>query len=154
MERMTPEATAVWTGLEFRKPGLLQLLEPLTPEQMAWLPPGGTNSIAWTLWHIVEVEENWMGACVLGEERRHPFGVSVRDATPEQYPSKRERVEYLHEVRAISRRRLEQARAGDFDRIVTDENWGDVPARDIWAGLVTSFAWHSGQIALMRRLLI
>lgn len=150
---MTPEASAFWTGLEFRKPELLRLVEPLTSEQMVWLPPGGANSVAWLLWHIAEVEENWMGASVYGEHRRYPFGNSVRDAVPDEYPSKQALIDYLHEVRAITERRLENVSADEFSRLLEDPNWGEIPVRQVWAGLVTSFAWHSGQISFMRRLM-
>jgi hypothetical protein len=75
------EAQVVWASLEFRKPVMLQIVEALAAEQLHWVPPHGRNSIAWLLWHIAEVEDNWIRDLWLGEPRRYPFGRSVRDAS-------------------------------------------------------------------------
>jgi hypothetical protein len=42
--------------------------------------------------------------------------------------------------------------ARDFNREVVDDHFGNVTLRDVWAGVVTSFAWHSGQVPLTLRL--
>ena len=57
---MTPAAQAIWSALEFRKPMLLRNVEPLDQQQLLWRPGPGRNSIAWQLWHIAEVEDNWV----------------------------------------------------------------------------------------------
>ncbi len=77
---MNREAQVVWASLEFRKPAMLQIVEAIAAEQMQWVPSNGRNSIAWLLWHIAEVEDNWIRDLWLGEPRRYPFGRSVRDA--------------------------------------------------------------------------
>jgi uncharacterized damage-inducible protein DinB len=84
---MIPEARQVWRGLEFRRQSLLKLLEPLSSDEMSWLPGVGRNSIAWQLWHIAEVEDNWIRR-ISGEPARYPFGLSVREANPGEYPDK------------------------------------------------------------------
>ena len=150
---MNREAQVVWAGLEFRKPAMLDIVEKLSEEQMHWLPPHGRNSIAWQLWHIAEVEDNWVRDRLLGEPRRYPFGVSVRDATREQYPAKAALLTYFHEVRDLSKKRLEATTEADFDKTVHDPHFGPLSARDVWGGVVTSFAWHAGQIALTNRLM-
>ena len=60
---------------------------------------------------------------------------------------------YFTEVRGLSRKRLEATTEPDFERRVSDEHFGQIRVRDVWAGVVTSFAWHAGQIALMSRLM-
>ena len=150
---MNREAQAVWAGLEFRKPAMLQIVEALSEEQMHWVPANGRNSIAWQVWHIAEVEDNWVRDRLLGEPRRYPFGVSVRDARMAQYPTKAVLLGYLHEVRALSKKRLEETSEADFDRMIHDAHYGPLSVRDVWGGVVSSFAWHAGQIALTSRLM-
>jgi hypothetical protein len=42
---------------------------------------------------------------------------------------------------------------GEFARVVEDPDFGPQTVLDIWMGIVTSFAWHAGQIALTAKLL-
>ena len=145
---MTPQAQAIWSALEFRKPMLLRNLEPLDEPQMRWLPGPGRNSIAWQLWHIAEVEDNWARRLLTGEPLRFPFGVEVRAASDDQYPAKAKLLDYFHEVRALSRNRLQAALTNEFKRPVEDPDFGRISVLDVWSGIATSFAWHAGQIAL------
>jgi len=41
----------------------------------------------------------------------------------------------------------------DFVREVQDPDFGKCIVLDIWMGVVTSFAWHAGQIALTAKLI-
>ncbi len=151
---MTPHAKAIWSALEFRKPMLLRNVEPLSQEQMLWRPGPERNSIAWQLWHIAEVEDNWVRSLVTREPMRFPFGMQVRAASrDEQYPPKADLLAYLHEVRGLTQRRLESAAAADFARAVEDPDFGKLHVLDVWSGVVTSFAWHAGQVALTAKLL-
>ena len=150
---MSPEARAIWSALEFRKPMLLRNVEPLSDEQMRWRPGPGRNPIAWQLWHIAEVEDNWIGALVIEDPLRFPFGVQVRAARDEDYPRKAELLAYFREVRDLTRQRLDAAGEADFARQVEDPDFGRITLLDVWSGVVTSFAWHAGQIALTAKLL-
>jgi DinB superfamily len=150
---MNREAQVVWASLEFRKPAMLQIVEAIAAEQMQWVPSNGRNSMAWLLWHIAEVEDNWIRDLWLGEPRRYPFGRSVRDARREHYPAKAELLAYFHEIRDLTKKRLEATTEADFDKMVYDAHFGPLSMRDVWGGVITSFAWHAGQIALTNRLL-
>ena len=150
---MTPFAQATWSALEFRKPMMLRNIDPLSEAQMRWRPPPEGNSIAWQLWHIAEVEDNWIRSLVTGEPLRFPFGVQVRASTDEQCPARDRLLEYFHEVRVITRARLESAEAPGFRRAVDDPDFGRLTVLDIWSGVVTSFAWHAGQIAMTAKLM-
>jgi len=70
-----------------------------------------------------------------------------------QYPRKSDLLPYFDEVRALTKQRLEDATDRDFDRLIHDEHYGPLTVRQVWAGVVTSCAWHGGQIAYVRRLL-
>ncbi len=150
---VVPEARTIWSALEFRKPLLLGNVEPLDELQMRGRPAGDRKSIAWQLWHIAEVEDNWIRALVTGEQLRFPFGVQVRAATENDYPGKAQLLAYLHEVRGLTERRLEASQSADFERQVEDPDFGRLGVLGVWAVVVTSFAWHAGQIALTAKLL-
>jgi len=150
---MSPEAEAIWAALEFRVAAVLRLIEPLSADELLWPPPHGGNPIAWQLWHIAEVEDNWVREVVLGQPRRYPFGQSVREGTRDNYPAKAALLDYFREVRGLSRQRLAAATPADFERVVVDPYFGSLTVRALWGGVVTSFAWHAGQIALTLRLL-
>jgi hypothetical protein len=132
---------------------MLNIVERLTDEQVRWQPPNGANPIAWMLWHIPEVEDNWVRDSLYGQPRRYPFGASVKSTRLEQCPTKAELLVYFHEVRTLTHERLEQTSEGDFDRVVQDEQYGRLTVRQVWAGVLTSAAWHGGQIVYLHRLL-
>ncbi|MBM4026968.1 MAG: DinB family protein [Planctomycetes bacterium] len=150
---MGPQARLVWERLECRTPIMLRIVEPLTEAQMRWLPPNNSNSIAWLVWHLAEVENNWVRDKLHGLPKRYPLGASVRATSIEQYPSKAELLAYFHEVRGLTEQRLEQTAEEEFNRVVQDEYFGVITVRQVWSGVVTSCAWHSGQIALTNRLI-
>lgn len=146
-------AEAIWCALEFRRPMLLRNVEPLADEALHWTPGPGRNSIAWQLWHIAEVEDNWIRLMVTGEPLRFPFGPQLREAEPAQYPGKAALLAYLEDVREITRGRLRATSEADFAREVSDPDFGDMTVLGVWSGVVTSFAWHAGQIALTAKLI-
>lgn len=39
---------------------LLDALDDLTPDELAWQPAPNANSIGWILWHMVRVEDMWI----------------------------------------------------------------------------------------------
>jgi DinB superfamily len=152
---MTPEAHAILDALEFRMPMLLRNVEPLSEDQLRWLPgpaPSDRKPIAWQLWHIAEVEDNWPRMGMLGEPPRFPLGKALAEAG-DDYPDKSTLLGYLAEVRTITGERLASVKTGDLDRIIHDPDFGDLTVRQLWAGVTTSFAWHAGQVALTAKLI-
>ena len=133
---------------------MLRSVSRLSEGQLLWQPPNGANTAAWLLWHIAEVEDNWVRDKVYAQPRRFPFGASVRDASMEDYPRKAALLEYFHEVRALSRDRLERASQEDFSRQVDDEGFGWIDVRGVWIGVATSCSWHGGQLVLLANRLI
>ena len=151
---MNPQARALWDSLEFRTPALLSAIDSLSDQDLLWSPPNGANSIAWLLWHIAEVEDNWVRDRLLALPKRYPFGTSVKARGTAPWPSKVELVAYFHEVRALSRDRLERTSEDDFDREIADEHYGSLTVRAVWAGVASSCAWHGGQIVLIANRLL
>ena len=132
---------------------MLRTIQRLSDNDFFWQPPNGANSIAWLMWHIPEVEDNWVRDKLLGLPKRYPFGMSVK-ASSKQWPTRDALISYFHEVRALSKKRLTDMREDDFDRVVADEHFGTITARQLWGGVVTSSAWHSGQIVLIANRLL
>ena len=151
---MTAQAALLWRALEFRTAPMLRAVEPLTETQLRWAPPTGGNSIAWLIWHIAEVEDNWVRDKLRGEPRRFPFGRSVRASSTEPPPGKEELLRYFREVRALGRERLAAASDAELARTVQDEHFGELTAADVWLGVATSCAWHGGQIVMLARRLV
>jgi len=149
---MAPQSQFAWDALEFRTPAMLRIVEALSEDAIRWWPPNGSNSIAWLIWHIAEVEDNWVRDKLYGLPKRYPFGSTVRSVPPQAFPDKATLLTYFHEVRALSRQRLAETGDEGFDRVIEDEHFGPLSVRHVWAGVATSCAWHSGQIALTARL--
>ena len=117
-------------------------------------PPNAGNSIAWLLWHIPEVEDNWVRNKLLNLPKRYPFGTSVKAHSGGEWPSKNALLSYFREVRALTKDRLEQTREEEFDRVIADEHFGSITVRQAWGGVVTSCAWHGGQIIFIANRLL
>lgn len=47
-------------ALEKENGFLLEALDGLGPEELAWQPAADANSIGWILWHMVRVEDMWI----------------------------------------------------------------------------------------------
>jgi uncharacterized damage-inducible protein DinB len=147
-------AQIIWDALDFRMPAVLRVVEPLSEGELRWQPPSGANSIGWLLWHIPEVEDNWVRDRLLGLPRRFPFGKPVREALPTEYPEKAALLAYLREVRDLSRDRLERTTTDDLQGTVSDKTWGTITVGQLWSGVATSCAWHGGQIVLIANRLL
>jgi len=148
-DHLGPQAQLIWDGLELRAPAMLGAIDRLDEDEFQWQPPNGANSVAWLLWHIAEVEDNWVRDKLFSLERRYPFGMSVKAAAREQFPNKQGLLGYFHEVRALTRERLAGKTEEDFERKILDDHFGRMTERQLWAGVVTSAAWHGGQIVMI-----
>jgi uncharacterized damage-inducible protein DinB len=146
---MVPQARVIWDSLEFRMPTVLRSIEHLSETELRWQPPNAGNSVAWLLWHIPEVEDNWVRVKLLNLPARYPFGASVKASSGREWPSKTALLSYFHEVRALTKDRLERTHEEEFDRMVSDEHLGSMTIRQVWGGVLTSCAWHGGQIVLI-----
>ncbi len=151
---MRPQARVLWESLEFRTPALMHATERLSDEDLRWQPPNDGNPIAWLLWHIAEVEDNWVRDRLLTLPKRYPFGTSVKANRDRIWPTKTALLSYFHEVRTLSKARLDQTTEAEFDRRIDDEHFGSITVRQLWGGVVTSCAWHGGQIVLIANRLL
>jgi hypothetical protein len=151
---MGPQARTIWDSLEFRTPAILRAVESLTDEAIRWPPPNGANPIAWLIWHISEVEDNWVRDKLLGVAKRYPFGATVKAGGNRDWPDRPALLAYFHEVRTLTKARLARTSEDEFDRLISDEHFGSITARQLWGGVATSCAWHGGQIILIANRLL
>ena len=151
---MGPQARTIWDALEFRTPAIMGAVEHLSEAQVWWQPPNAGNPIGWLVWHIPEVEDNWVRDRLLDLPKRYPFGTSVKSRPGHERPGKEALLAYFREVRLLSLQRLEGTDEGDFDRVITDEHFGSITIRQMWAGIASSCAWHGGQIIYINNRLL
>ncbi len=151
---------------------LLEALDGLTPEELAWQPGPESNPIGWTVWHMMRVEDMWVQFFAQRQtemwERdgwNDKFGLPTRDNgfnhTPQQvadFPSLDLPLllQYGDAVRAAT---LEYLRGLDdagmeatprSDR--PDVWWHSFSVGAMFRQLVGEFYQHLGQIAYLRGL--
>jgi hypothetical protein len=154
MEPMVLQAHAIFDALDFRTPAIVTAVDRLSEGQLWWQPPNGANSIGWLLWHIPEVEDNWIRDKLLHLPKRYPFGVSIKDRPNDLRPTKEKLVAYFREVRLLTAQRLEDMSDDDFNATIVDEQFGMLTVRRMWAGVASSCAWHGGQIIFIANRLL
>jgi uncharacterized damage-inducible protein DinB len=164
-------ANDVLLDLFGRLPGLVRsAVRDLSPDQLAYAPTAGANSIAWLVWHLTRIQDDHV-ADARGAEQvwtdgdwASRFGLpqGTLDTgyghSPEQVSVVRPEswgtlVEYYDAVHARTIAYLEHLTDGDLDRVV-DDRWD--PAVTLGVRLVSvadDDAQHVGQAAYLRGLL-
>ena len=142
----------------------------LSPDQLAYAPADGTNTIAWLVWHLARIEDDHV-ADVRGAEQvwadgdwASRFGLphgtldtgyghgaaQVAAVRPESWGTL---VEYYEAVHSRTTAYLEHLRDDDLDQVV-DDRWD--PPVTLGVRLVSvanDAAQHVGQAAYLRGLL-
>jgi uncharacterized damage-inducible protein DinB len=164
-------ANQVLLDLFGRLPALVRsAVRDLTPEQLAYGPGEGANTIAWLVWHLARIEDDHVADARGAEQVWTSGGWASRFGLPEGTPdtgyghapeevaavrpeSWRALVEYYDAVHARTVAYLEQLGDDDLDRVV-DEGWD--PPVTLGVRLVSvanDDAQHVGQAAYLRGLL-
>jgi hypothetical protein len=135
---------------------LLQVVQDLTPEELAWRPGPAANPLGWTLWHMLRIEDMWLQFFaqrqleIWEREGWHQrFDLPTRDNgfghTPEQvtnFPALdlASLLQYGEAVRAGTLEYLRGLGPEDFQ----SAPWADRP--NMW--------WHDFQVGAMFRQII
>ena len=147
---------------------LHRAVEGLTPEQLAYRPDPGSNSIAWLAWHLTRVQDDhvadvagteqqwtaggWLGRFALPfEPAVIGFGHGPDDVAAVRVPAA-DLLAYHDAVHDHTVAYVGGLRAADLDRIV-DERWD--PPVSLGVRLVSVIAdnlQHAGQAAYLRGL--
>ena len=155
------------TALKSEQALLVEAVEDLTPEELAWQPGADTNPMGWMLWHTIRVEDMWIQFFIQGQieiwEREgwhEKFGLPTRDNgfghTPEQvagFPALdlRELLKYGEAVRAGTLEHLRGLSPEDFD-VVPRERRPNLTVGSVYRQLLGEFYQHQGQIAYLKGL--
>lgn len=147
--------------------GLLELIDGLTPEELAWRPGPEANHIGWMLWHMFRAEDMWMQFFIQKRNEiwerdgwHERFGLPTRDNgfghTAEQvagFPAL-DQQELLAYGRAVREQTLEYLRGlapEDFE-VVPRERRPDTSVRTVFQLLTAEFHQHQGQVAYLKGL--
>jgi uncharacterized damage-inducible protein DinB len=151
--------------------GAHEVLDGLTPDEIAHRPTARSNSIGWLVWHLTRVQDAQL-ADVAGHEQlwvadgwAERFGMDP-DPSDHGYGHTREQVaavrpesgellvDYLDAVHARTVHYLGTLADDDLDRVV-DENWDPPVTLGVrLVSVVDDDVQHAGQAAYVRGLLL
>lgn len=135
----------IWRAL------LLQCAEPMTDQQLHWVPPGGKNSVAWCLRHLAQSEDWFVNNVIL---ERH-------DHQPRRSRELQDREALFGYLRSVWEHT--DARMAEWDlaylqqpRTMPPGFRGVPPERltVLWVvnQMVQHFAYHVGQVRMLARM--
>ncbi len=147
---------------------LMEAVQDLTPEELAWRPGPEANPINWILWHMLRVEDMWIQFFIHNQpeiwERdgwNQKFGLPTRDNgfghTPEQvaqFPALdlREILKYGEAVRAATLAYLKELAPEDYE-VVPRERRPEMSVGAIFRQITGEFYQHQGHISYLKGLL-
>jgi hypothetical protein len=147
---------------------LMEAVQDLTPEELAWQAGPEANPIGWILWHMIRVEDMWIQFFILQQpeiwERdgwNLKFELPARDIgfghTPEQvsqFPhlDLAELLKYGEAVRGRTLESLGTLGPEDYDR-VPRERRPEMSVGAIFRQIVGEFYQHQGHISYLKGLI-
>jgi uncharacterized damage-inducible protein DinB len=150
---------------------LTKAVDGLTQEDLMRQPEPGANHIAFTLWHMVRVEDwfihylfqrvpqvwesgRWHEKMGLSDDPRVTgFGYTAEQVAGFPSVKLRDLVAYGEAVRAGTAAYLRGLEPSKFDEIVKSRLFGEVSIGSLLSHLIVELAQHVGQIAYIRGLL-
>jgi uncharacterized damage-inducible protein DinB len=156
---------AIQSGLEEYWQALKRAIEGLTPTEIRWQPTPHTNHIAWLVWHMARVEDNWVSRLRRGPtiwqvdgwaDRFHMDPTSggagqtmaeVRAMPEIPLP---DLMAYFDAVRAVTRHYLAQATEADLAQEYPHPRVGLRTGTWIIGHILVEESQHVGQVALLR----
>ena len=155
------------SALEVEQGLLVEAVQDLTPEELAWQPGPDANPVGWMLWHTIRVEDMWIQFFIQGQpemwERdgwHEKFGLPTRDNgfghTPEQvanFPALdlQELLRYGEAVRSGTLEYLRGLSPEDYE-VVPRERRSELTVGKVLRQLLAEFYQHQGQIAYLKGL--
>ena len=154
-------------ALTQERDGLLEVIDDLTPAELAWRPGSEANHIGWILWHMFRAEDMWIQFFIQGRNEiwerdgwHERFGLPTRDNgfghTAEQvagFPTL-DMQELLGYAGAVREQTLEYLRGlgpEDFDA-VPRERRPETSVGVVFRLLGGEFNQHQGQVAYLKGL--
>ncbi|MBX6376946.1 MAG: DinB family protein [Clostridia bacterium] len=146
-----PNAREVFAHWEPVLAGLVELVEPLDEAELAWVPPGGVNSIHKLLRHLISAEEFWVEQVIRGG--------TMTPRTFQLLPTKAAILEDMRRVHARTLSHLDELGWEDLvrERRVVPEGspfaGQELTLYQILSLCVDHVCHHRGQICLLLRLM-
>ncbi len=147
---------------------LMEAVDDLTPQELAWRAGPEANNINWILWHMLRVEDMWIQFFIKREteiwERdgwNEKFGLPTRDNgfehTPEQVANfpildLQQLLKYGESARAATLEYLRGLGPEDFQE-VPRERRPEMSVGQIFRQIVGEFYQHQGQISYLKGLI-
>ena len=149
---------------------LAEAVQDLTVEELAWQPGSQSNSIGWTLWHMLRVEDMWVQFFAQRQpelwERdgwHEKFGLPTRDTgfghTTEQVANFHALnlptlLQYGEAVRFGTLTYLEGLSSADFEVTPWSDRptiwWHDFKVVDMFQQIIGELFQHLGQVAYLK----
>jgi uncharacterized damage-inducible protein DinB len=146
------------------------VVDGLTPDDLAWSPAPGANSIGWLVWHLTRVQDDHI-ADLLGEEQlwttgpwaarfgltpdpdNTGYGHTAADVEAVRPENAEALVSYYDAVAARTEAFLDRLTADELDRVV-DERWDPPVSMGVrLVSIADDDIQHAGQAAYLRGLL-
>jgi uncharacterized damage-inducible protein DinB len=156
-------------ALERVRESVHQVVEGLTPEELAYRPDADANSIAWLVWHLARVQDDHIAGVAGGQQLWETGGWAERFALPfdsgaigygqssEEVAKVRADAElltgYYDAVHSATLSYLDTLTEDDFPRVVDDRWDPPVTLAVRLVSVVNDDTQHVGQAAYVRGLL-
>ena len=156
---------AIQSGLEEYLQALHRAVAGLTPAEVRWQPTPHTNHIAWLVWHIARVEDNWVSRLRQGPpvwqtegwaDRFHMdpasggAGQTMEEVRAMPEIPLTDLLAYFDAVRAVTRHYLDQATDVDLSQAYPHARLGTITGAWIVGHILVEESQHVGQVALIR----
>jgi hypothetical protein len=144
-----------------------EVVEGLTPDQLAFRIDGEANSIAWLVWHLTRIQDDHVAAAANIEQvwtskgwverfglpfgpREHGYGHSSKDVAAVRVSSGELMIGYHDAVYEQTVKYVEGLRDPDLDRVV-DRRWNPPVTLGVrLTSVIADGLQHAGQAAFVR----
>lgn len=156
--------------LDRMKKALMTTVSGLSHEELTWRPGKEANSIGFTLWHQLRVEDifvqsmiqrkpqvwvsgKWYEKLNLPENSQDVgYGYTAEQVAAFPVPELKDLLVYAEAIRARTVEYLETIATGELEQVIETHVFGKMTIGQIFARLLCEITQHIGQIAYLRGL--
>ena len=143
-------------------------LDSLIQEEISWRPSSGCNPIGLILLHMARSEDNFIQTRVKAEPqiwesekwyeklnlpvKEDGAHHTVEEVNAFKLPPLKDILAYYDAVRAKTKEYLKGMKPEELDKIITFQNFGDLPVASVFSLIVAHGSQHVGEISYLRGL--